>query len=390
MRAQEQIVQNILTGAFYEDPYPTYRLMREEARALFIEPLGTWVLTGFDEVYTALRRHDVFSSTALSGQGPDQSAGQVVLISDDPPRHTALRGLVNRAFTPARIKEMEAWIQSIVDGLLADFGDGEADVVEVLSVPLPVTVIAELMGIPAHDREKFKRWSDALIAESAEEDEQRRAEMREMGEYFARVLDERRSHPASDLFTALAEAEIGGQRLQDWEIIAFATLLLVAGNETTTNLISNMLNVLAASPELWARLRGDPSVVDAVIEETLRYDSPVQTLPRVTLSQARLGAATVPAGSRLLVSFGAANRDPLAFPDPDEFRLDRDLGRHIAFGYGIHFCLGAPLARTEARIALNALLDRFPGLEPGSVSGTRQRASLIIRGFTSLPLRFQR
>jgi cytochrome P450 len=375
--AEQEFVQQIMSTAFFEDPYPTYRQMREKAPAMFLEAISSWVLTGFDEAYTALRRHDVFSSKPVG----------LALIGDDQPRHTLLRGIVNKTFTPRRIQELEPRIAAIVGGLLDAFAaDGEVEVVDALSVPLPVTVIAELLGIPPEERERFKRWSDAVIAT---ESNQYAADVEEMEAYFAEVVAQRKANPAADLFSGLVAAEVDGARMDEREIISFATLLLVAGNETTTNLLSNTLNILAFRPDLWARLREDRGLVEPVIEETLRIDSPVQLLQRTAVADFELNGTLIREGQQLQVAYGAANRDPKAFPQPDEFRTDRELSRHIAFGYGIHFCLGAPLARMEARLALNALLDRYASLEPGDEKGERQRDSFIVRGFKSLPLRLR-
>jgi cytochrome P450 len=379
-----------MSGAWFQDPYATYSALRVSSPVANLEALNSFMLTSHDAVYTALRDHQRFSSGALSGAGPDAGPGNVILISDDPPRHTRLRGTVNRAFTPKRIKDVEARIHEVVDEYLAAFDDGEVEFMDGLAVPLPITVIAELMGIPAKDRADFKRWSDWLIISDMNEEQvpERNAQMQAMEDYFRAIIAERRTAPMDDLMTALTVAEIDGQRLAEWEILGMANLLLIAGNETTTNLLGNMLAVLAERPELWQQLRGDRSLIEGVIEETLRYDSPVQMLPRLATGDTELCGVPIPQGAQLMIAFGAANRDPVAFPEPDEFRLDRDLKNHVAFGMGIHYCLGAPLARTEARIALNALLDRYETVERGEGDAPHQHSSLIVRGFERLPLRF--
>ena len=376
-----------------EDPYAVYRALRERSPVYQDEGSGMWVLTGFDAVYGALRDHETFSSAGgFGGRGRGGGEGEgrerqqrMVLITDDPPRHTRFRQLVNRAFTPRRVAELEPWIEGIAGELLDAAGDGEVDVVEALTVPLPVTVIATLLGIPPAERERFKRWSNALVG-GGESSEWRRGERAEMFAYLGQIAAERRAEPVDDLITALAEAEIDGQRLEDWEVVGFCVLLLAAGNETTTNLIGNMLNVLVDRPDLWAQLRDDRDLLDAAIEETLRFDGPVQMTLRATTHEVELDGTAIPAGARVAVAIAGGNRDPAEFAAPDEFRLDRELSKHVAFGMGVHYCLGAPLARAEARIALNALLDRYPTIERGAEPPELVSGIPMIRGFQRLPL----
>lgn len=247
---------------------------------------------------------------------------------------------MNKAFTLKRVETLEPWITSVAHELLAEIGPGETDIVQSYTIPLPVKVIARLMGIPGDDFTTFKRWSDTFISSliSIPLDERMRNTM-EMAEYFGKIAAARRAHGAEDLITALVEAEIDGESLQDWEILGFCILLLIAGNETTTNLMGNLLNLLTDRPELWQRLREDRSLVEPVIEETLRYESPVQQLLRTTTREVTVSGVTIPANELVAVFFGAANRDPQAFPNPEEFRLDRDLRNHVSFGVGIHYCV---------------------------------------------------
>jgi hypothetical protein len=312
----------------------------------------------------------------------------LVLINDDPPRHTRFRRLVNKAFTPRRIAGCEPWIEAIANELLDEIGGSESDVVRGYTMPLPVKTIATLLGIPRERYETFKQWTDTVLGtdESATGDGRMGAAI-EMMQLFGGIAAERRNQPANDLVTALVEAEFDGEHLQEWEILGFCILLLIAGNETTTNLMGNMLNMLAQRPDVWEQLKSDRSLVEPVIEETLRWESPVQMLFRKATRDVEVSGVHVPAGAQVAMCYGAANRDPSQWPEPDELRLDRNLRDHVAFGHGVHFCLGSPLARAEARITLNACLDRFSRIEPGSKTGKRQTGAQIVYGFKQLPLR---
>jgi cytochrome P450 len=385
----------LTTREVIADPYPAYSQLRDQSPFNYVDlpagtvpgiegPIRSWALMKYADVYGALRDHERFSSARNPLVG--KAFPPLVLILDDPPRHTRFRRLVNKTFTLKRIEALTPWITSVANELLDEAGDGEIEIVERYTIPLPVKVIARLLGIPGSDYETFKHWSDAFLSLASMDNNQRMANIQEMVAYFGKIAAARRAQGADDLITALVEAEVEGEKLEEWEILGFCMLLLIAGNETTTNLMGNMFNLLAARPELWQLLRGDRSLLEPVIEETLRYEGPVHRLSRVATTDVEVSGVQIPAGDLVTVYFAAANRDPKGFPNPDEFRLDRDLRNHVAFGMGIHYCLGAPLARAEARASLNAFLDRFATIEPGQAAAVRLTMTPVVYGFERLPL----
>ena len=368
-------------------PYPIF----DELRPLSPFPAGTdangreqtWCLLRHDDVYGALRDHTVFSSSSPQGPG----GFRLPLIQDDPPRHMRFRRLVMSAFTPRRVAELQPWIDRLSNELLDQLPSGETEIVADYTIPLPVKVIANLLGIPGEDYLTFKKWTDALLSFDPDSIGEKGQDLMAMATYFGQMAAKRRLEPGGDLISALVEAEVEGEKLTEMEVLGFCVLLLAAGNETTTNLLGNALNILAHRPDLWQQLENDPRLIESFIEETLRLESPVQQLFRRTLRDVEVHGVTIPENSSVNVFFGAANRDPEAWVEPNEFRLDRDLHNHVAFGMGIHYCLGAPLARAEAKTTLANLVRRYRAIEPGSRPGERQTASPIVYGFRELAVR---
>jgi cytochrome P450 len=377
------------------DPYPAYRQLREHSpiNYTFIpagalpgldEPIRAWALLKYDDVYGALRDHETFSSVRPAKWA--KFWPPLMLIEDDPPRHTRFRRLVNKAFTVRRTEALTPWITAVANELLDELGPGENEMVQRYTVPLPVRVIARLLGVPGEEYKDFKSWSDAFISFGPADKDENARKVQEMVAYFGKMAAARRAQGAEDLISALVEAEVEGEKLEEWQVLGFSMFLLLAGNETTTNLISNTLNLLAERPALWTRLREDRSLIEDVIDESLRYESPVQQLARYTNREVEVSGVKIPAGDRVNVFYGAANRDPKEFTNPDEFRLDRDLRNHLAFGSGIHYCMGAPLARAEAKITLDAFLDRFTVIKHGPTSAVHQTFTPLGLGFQHLPL----
>jgi len=376
-----------------DDPYPVYRMLRDDAPVFWAPASNTWVLSRHADVTGALLDHQRYSSiNGVFPTPPDVpflESFLPMMIMMDPPRHDALRGLVSKAFTPRRIAALEAGIDalavSLAQGLVSNAGRG--DFIEDFAGVLPAMVIADLLGVPRQDRQQFRQWSSTLIQSNPARGEvaDGLAAAAAVYGYFADFLAERRRAPRDDLMSALVAAEIDGQRLRDDELLGFCLLLLIAGHETTTNLLGNAAVVLAADRRSRRRLAADPALIGPAVEELLRYDSPVQGLSRVLTTDVTLHATTMSRGDSVLLLFGSANRDERAFTDPDIFDIGRKPEHQVAFGRGIHFCLGAALARMEARIALRALLSRLPEWSLDHAAAVRLRSGPI-RGYLSLPI----
>jgi cytochrome P450 len=339
------------------DPYPSYAALRANQPVLHVEPYGLWLVTRYASVRRVLTDHEAFSSQV----SPLRGHGFEWLMFMDPPRHAELRTLISRAFTPKSITALAPRIAAIVTELLAPL-DGTCDLVAALGEPLPLRVIAELIGVPPDSAPQLGRWGTAIVElgntlggdDSARASAAFLAADAEMQVFFTDIVRARRNHPADDLITRLAE-------LPDSELVRFCQLLLAAGTETTTNLITNAL--LCFAPSELARLRADPAAIPQALEEVLRFRAPVQSMFRATRHEVELDGTVIPANAFIVASIGSANRDAEVFADPDRFDPARAPNPHLAFGHGIHFCLGAPLARLEGRIALEALCATFRSLE---------------------------
>jgi cytochrome P450 len=353
-----------------------------ETAPLYRDADGFWVVSRFEDARAVLLDHARFSSRAMGDNGL-----RLPLLSDDPPRHASLRGLLSKAFTPARIAQMRPAITALANDLVAAIEPGrEVDIVAALTMPLPVTVIARMMGIPESDGERFKRWSTAITGLMGGPLSPERAQaLVELRDYFLRVIADRRAAPGHDLVSALVRAEEAGVQLSDEEIVGFSVLLLVAGNETTTNLLGSLLHRLAIEPSLYRALRERPEQVTPAIEEALRLDSPAQIIMRRATEDTTLAGQNISKGDMVLVYLGAANRDPARWNAPELLDTAVERERHMAFGFGVHTCIGAPLARLEAEVAMNALLARFQQIELGQ-ERVRRLPSGVLFGFRSLPL----
>jgi pimeloyl-[acyl-carrier protein] synthase len=315
------------------------------------------------------------------------------MLGSDPPQHSRLRRLVSRDFTPRRIRELELRIREIAkDQLDKVEAKGSFDVMADLANVLPVTVIAEMLGVPPELNAKFKHWSDTIIGgdnrvPGAPQPPESIRAIDEMGDYFTAEIEKRRANPGPDLVSALVAAHDEGDVISAADLLSFVTLLLIAGNETTTNLIGNGTLALGRHPDQFDALKRDPSMLPRAIEEMLRYDGPVQSTARFTKEPVQLGGAEIPAGAIAMMIVAAADRDPAQFKNPEKFDITRDPNEHVAFGEGIHFCIGAPLARMEARIAFEAMLERFPRLrlKDPAIKPT-YKGSYFLRGLESLPV----
>ncbi len=400
--AENLFLQVLLTPEGRADPYPLYRRMREVA-PVFRTVMGPIVVTSYETCLAVLRDPTLGRGTGMPSEDPvgvlggtgrraeffERSRHNMLLA--DPPDHTRLRHLVSRAFTPRRVEALVPAVRSLVDDLLDTMaGQGQVDVMTTLALPLPMAVIGELVGVPAADRDAFQPLVRAAAKGiepvlSEQETDEAIAAIEELGTYFSDLLDDRRRRPADDLLTGLAQARERDDRLTDEEVVSTAILLFAAGFETTTNLLGNGLLALLRHPDEMARWRADPSLGSTAVDELLRWDSPVQLNLRTALEPAQLDGEPLAVGQRIIILQGAANHDPDRFTEPDTLDLGRADNVHLSFGWGLHHCIGAALARMEADIALASLLQRFPSIELLD-DDPQWRASFTLRGLLALPV----
>ena len=384
-------MMNIFSDEIRRNPYPLYSQLRASSPLLRVPPpFNAWMIFDYESVKWALNDHETFSSRVPAPKW---------FIFFDPPVHTKLRALISQAFTPRMVANLEPRIRKLSRQLLDQTIErGEMDLAEDFSVPLAMQVIAGMIGIPLADWTRYRRWSDVILRLSYTRSggEEAESAMRdfiavtaEMDAYLADMIEQRRIAPQDDLLTRLIEAEVDGQRLSQQEILGFFQLLIVGGQETTTNLIDNAVLCLLENPDQLARLRAAPDLLTKAIEEVLRYRSPLQWMMRTPRRDVELLGQVVPAGALVLAMMGSANRDPRQFPEADRFDIGRDPNPHVAFGHGIHFCLGAALSRMESKIALSDLLARFKNFELASDLPWEPRAALNVHGPTRLPIRFE-
>jgi cytochrome P450 len=401
-----ELAFNPFDPSYRVDPYTVLKRLREE-QPVYRSPLGFTALSRYSDCATILR-HPSASSDDRKAEGWRDDVIKMGLDPDvvlqestlpflflDPPDHTRLRGLVNKAFTPRVVEQLRPRIQAIVDELLdAAANRGSLEVIEELAYPLPVVVISEMLGVPSEDNETFKAWSREM-ARSLDPDfvlppevlERRQRASEEFADYMRGLIAKHRSEPQDDLLSALIAAEDEGSKLTADELVSTAILLLIAGHETTVNLIGNGILALLRNPDQLAKLREDPSLIKNAVEEMLRYDPPVQLTGRSALADIELGDVTIRKGEQTVLLLGGANRDPAQFPEPDRLDITREDNRHLAFGMGIHFCLGAPLARVEGQIAIGEFARRVrnPRL---AVDPPPYKENVTLRGLAALQVQF--
>ncbi|MUG45819.1 cytochrome P450 family protein [Paenibacillus woosongensis] len=393
MQTNSSLSENLFTEAFTQNPFPTYEQMREKEpimRMLFPDGHYGWIITRYSDAVEALKDPRFVKDMRNAGIEEDMLFINNNMLFSDPPDHKRLRGLVQKAFTPQLISGMRERIQQIADELLAEVeGQESINLIDEYAFPLPIIVISEMLGVPNSDRDKFRVWSNALIERSGREpDEDVRNLIMEFREYLADWFSKVKQQPGNDLISQLIIAEEQGDRLTEHELFNLVMLLIIAGHETTVNLIGNGILALLQHPEQLRALQSRPELIHTAIEEVLRYNGPVEfSTGRWVKEDLEFKGVSMKRGESVIISLSSANRDPEQFNDPDLFDISREKSPHLAFGKGIHLCLGAPLARLEGEIAINTLLKRYPNIRlKVDVSELEWRPGMIVRGVKEMPL----
>lgn len=395
------VVFNPFDPEFRANPYPTYERLLAEA-PVYESPIGSVVLSRHRDCEAVLRNSKQWSAdfrnTQQPGFEPDMQLFEDLdrpFLLMDPPDHTRLRSLVNRAFTPRVIEQLRSRVQAITNDLLDAIAEkGAMEVIEDLAYPLPVLVISEMLGVPAESHNQFKAWSAELAAAldptpaiDPSAVQRQRSAIENFDELFRELIAERRREPKDDLLSGLVQVEEQGDRMTEGELLSTCRLILIAGHETTVNLIANGIHQLLRHPDEMQRFRDDLSLAPSAVEEILRFDPPVQMTGRIALENMEFDGVPVPKGHSAITLLAAANRDPERYEEPGRFDITRNDDRHLAFGFGIHYCLGAPLARVEGQIALAAVLRRFDGLELRTEKPSYK--NFVLRGLESLDVGFR-
>ena len=399
---------DIASPGFKSDPYPFYARLRSEApvhRVRLPDRQYAWLIARYDDVAAALK-DERLAKDKVAALTTEQAAKQPWvprmfrplernMLDTDPPDHTRLRNLVHRAFTPRLVEQMRGRIQSLADAQLdAARGRGSMDLIRDYALPIPTTIIAEMLGVPEGDRHRFHRWSRSIVAASPSGWGMLKAIPSAVAflRYIRRLVASRRAAPRDDLLGSLVQAEEAGETLSEDELVAMVFLLLVAGHETTVNLVGNGMLALLRNPTQMERLRADPTLLKSAVEELLRYESPLATATeRFAREDMTVCGVTIPRGSLVYAVIASANRDGGQFPEPDALDIGREPNRHLSFGLGPHYCLGAPLARLEGKVAIGTLLDRLPELRLAvTAESLRWRRGLVLRGLEALPVTFTR
>ncbi len=373
-------------------PFPIYNKLRQTTPVRYDESRDCWDLFRYEDVHRILKDPETFSSNrGLAVEGTES------ILTMDPPRHTQLRALVNKAFTPKVISDLAPHIKFIINELIDSVKERDKmDLVHDLAIPLPVIVIAELLGVPPQDRKLFKEWSDILVKgpdENTDEAfsqvmEEKVQAIQELNSYFAEIIEQRRTDPQEDLISLLLSAEIEGQKLNEKEILGFSIVLLAAGNETTTNLITNAVRILTEDTTIQQQLRENPELISSFIEEVLRFYPPIQAIGRVATSDIEIGGKQIKKGDQVVSWVASANRDETKFTESDVFIADRRPNAHLSFGFGIHFCLGAPLARLEGQIALRTIVERMEDIRYITGTPLSYIQSPFVFGVKQFPITF--